>query len=157
MKRKTINNLLLLVLSGIVFLTGAGITIVDYCCSECRMKMFSMNSIECCSMDNHITQKLESTCCKLNKDLTETSCKKYIEDFSSEQCCSTSRISVDIDSSIFRPQINIPFIWISDYIYKNQFPLKCEGNYTRIFESNTDILKPPPPRHYLSFIQVLII
>jgi len=155
MRRKAINNLLIIVLSAVIFITGAGVTITDYCCSDCRMELFFMSGKDCCSIHNHSTQEYKSICCDLHKDLEDTSCNEMVKGLSTHHC-STSRISVDIDSSVSRPLLTTPFFWISDNPLIHRCTIACVEACPSICE-HMEIPITATPRTYLSFIRVLII
>lgn len=139
----------LLVTSVIVFLTGTGVTIVNYCCSGCTVEqtLVITKAHSCCSK---VEETKQYSCCDLSRNHNEGKCS-----IESGSHCKASRLSTDLDASAYRPHITSPFVWISDTPVTHLIALDQ-------FE-NTDIYiqfeSPPkiPPRDYLSLIRVLII
>lgn len=154
MKRGIINKLIVLTLAVVIFVTGAGVTIIDYCCSDCRVEAFFIDGKNCCSIHQHTAKDHFADCCDIHKDLEKSSSLGFSE--AASHHCSTSRISVDIDSSVSRPFITSPVIWISDNPFIHKCTLACVEACPCVCE-HMDISITPTPRTYLSFIQVLII
>jgi hypothetical protein len=142
-------TLILLIAAATVFFTGAGVTIMNYCCTTCSgQTLFMTEQHVCCAQARQVEDV--SGCCSVKATAHHNT-------FKSDTHCTASRLSIDIDASSFRPQVATPFIWISDAslaVTLSIFPEKVEytDEYAQ-FESPPGI----PPRDYLSLIRVLII
>lgn len=138
----------LLITSVIVFLTGTGVTIVNYCCSGCTVEqtLVVTKAHSCCSS----TDDKQYSCCNHSETQERDGCS-----VENGNHCKASRISTDIDASAYRPHIASPFVWISDTPITHLVALDQFENsdiYIK-FESPPKI----PPRDYLSLIRVLVI
>ncbi|WP_081852516.1 hypothetical protein [Prevotella sp. 10(H)] len=147
-------TLILLVAAVTVFLTGAGVTIVNYCCTSCSGQTLFMTGQHVCCAESFENEEVMSCCSSHEAVVNETS---ETVCYDQDSHCTASRLSIDIDASSFRPHVSVPFMWISDASFTPTsyiLPEKIEysDEYIR-FESPPDIL----PREYLSFIRVLII
>jgi len=146
-------TLILLIAAATVFFTGAGVTIMNYCCTTCSGQTLFMTEQHICCAQASQTEEV-SGCCSVKDTAHHDTCEAS---FKSEAHCSASRLSIDIDASSFRPQVAIPFVWVSAAslaVTSNVLPEKVEytDEYAQ-FESPPEI----PPRDYLSLIRVLII
>jgi DNA-directed RNA polymerase subunit RPC12/RpoP len=153
--KKLGNTIILLVMAAVVFYTGTGVTIMQYCCVNCETSYSILGQRHNCHPVSDISENTpEYTCPNCSSHVEE-----HVNDFSFDAKkggCSSLRVSIDLDSHQNRPHISIPFVWLIDFedIY---VPVnKVENDILDLFvESN-----PPPfaiPRSYLSMIQVLII
>ncbi len=149
-------NFILIIAAATVFFTGAGVTIINYCCNSCsEQTLFMTEQHTCCSLE-HQKAEQKGDCCSMHKDVSHNeSCEDT--SFTQDISCTTSRLSIDIDASSFRPIVSVPFVWISDVSPTIPLSILTDNSlYTQdnsIFESPPDI----PPREYLSLIRVLII
>lgn len=149
-----IQKIILLIACVAIFYTGAGVTIINYCCNSCIQEAsFIPSSHTCCTEGADITTPM-SCCSSKEKAAEATDCNETI---AKDMHCSTSRLSIDIDASIFKPLIIVPFIWLDNA--SEVSPFSIASNYgehingDNLFESNFSIL----PRAYLSLIRILII
>ncbi len=153
--KKLGNTIILLIMATVVFYTGTGVTIMQYCCVNCESSYGILGQRHNCHTESDVSENtLEYTCPNCSSTAEE-----HINDFSfdaKKSGCTSLRVSIDLDSHQNRPHISIPFVWLPDfedmYVSVNKF----EENVLDLFvESN-----PPPytiPRSYLSMLQVLII
>jgi len=145
---------LLLIVAVTVFLTGAGVTIVNYCCTSCSGQTLFMTGIHtCCDKINYAEEN--QSCCSHHETICDDTNNGF--EYGKDTHCTASRLSIDIDASSFRPQVSIPFVWISDASFTLPAILlpddaECTNDYIH-FKTPPDI----SPREYLSFIRVLII
>lgn len=152
--KKFVHSLLLLAIAVAVFLTGAGVTIVNYCCSTCSEQTLLMTSGHtCCLMGQSNENDGHSCCSSANK---EEGCESHSATHGEEEHCSASRLSFDLDSSMFRPHVATPFVWISDAsLFLSS--LLTTDTFDTDYKEYIDTPPKLPPREYLSFIRVLII
>lgn len=144
---KKFSNLLIALLASLIFLVGAGVTVIDLCCTSCINTLVSINKDKGMCEDMRMSLDSDSCCGKESHHSQEKQ----------GDCCTIERISVDLDHSIFKPIISSPFVWCADLM----------SNLTQTIEPNVDNLgfendryRPPipiPPREYLSLIRILII
>ncbi len=150
-------TIIILIIAVTVFLTGAGVTVIDYCCSSCGGQTLFMTEQHICCIEDQNTEAAQmASCCSMEKvsskgDASENSSS------TKDSHCTASRVSVDIDASSFRPHVVIPFIWVSDVPYValvNTLFQRADS-----IDDFIDFRSPPdiPPREYLSLIRVLII
>lgn len=151
---KGVQKIIIVIIAATVFLTGAGVTIINYCCTSCSGQTLFMTEKHVCCADSQHPHEGKS-CCSPVKDISKDTCEGLA--YTDLSHCTASRMSIDIDASSYRPQISIPFIWVSDaMIYSSDRYL---FNDEAITNESTHLEAPPesPPREYLSLIQVLII
>ncbi|MFV0420001.1 MAG: hypothetical protein ACK5KT_14875 [Dysgonomonas sp.] len=145
---------MLFFVSATVFLTGAGVTIINYCCTSCSGQTLFMTEKHVCCADSEHSHEAKS-CCSHAKEMSNDTCEGLA--YKDLSHCTASRVSIDIDASSYRPQISIPFVWISDVMIFSTERLTADNEI--IADTFTHLKAPPeiPPREYLSLIQVLII
>ncbi|MDU1905141.1 MAG: hypothetical protein E6772_10185 [Dysgonomonas sp.] len=146
-------NILVLFLAVIVFFVGAGVTIVDLCCTNCVENVLAMNTHNsaCGVLDTEIDKH---SCCS-NPDTSNdvSPCTSQHEG----ECCGVERIDVDIDHRVFKPDLGD--FAVSDFIHC----FCCCFCHTHDIAENIVSLSPYseaipiPPREYLSLLRVLII
>lgn len=150
--KSVLHTILLVFLSIVVFYTGIGATVTNYCCPNCKIsysilgerhqcyKLYQKEpALSCCH------QFMPDECCADSHITPDTT------------CCTTSRISVDLDSHLQKPQIKVPFIWIlSAAKVIDMCRLLCSQNsaYTHLSEKGPPLILNSD---YLSVIQVFII
>ena len=150
--KKFAQTLILLIAAATIFLTGAGVTIVNYCCTSCSGQTLFMTEQHICCVQEH---DAESNSCCSSKEMSHDTCEGDI--YTKDTHCTASRLSIDIDAASFRPHVATPFVWISDAsltITTTILPKIVE------YDDSYTLFKSPPdthPREYLSFIRVLII
>lgn len=151
-------NILILFLATIVFFVGAGITVVDLCCSGCIDKVMSMQlHSEDCSMDEMIAET--PSCCSTedhsmshSEDVEKAPCPSEHAD----KCCEAKRVSMDLDRSVFQPNLLQSMVWTIVPSFISNVLLVSDNNESLIIGEARDPI-PIPPRNYLSLIRVLII
>lgn len=149
-------SIIILIIAVTVFLTGAGVTIIDYCCSSCGGQTLFMTEQHICCIEDHAVVESESmTCCSIGKLSKDDACENM--SFTKDSHCTASRVSADIDVSSFRPHVVIPFVWVSAAFYASPTNALFQKLYN--IDDFIDFKSPPdiPPREYLSLIRVLII
>lgn len=151
---KGVQKILIVIIAATVFLTGAGVTIINYCCTSCSGQTLFMTEKHVCCADSQHSHEGKS-CCSPVKDISNDTCEGLV--YTDLSHCTASRMSIDIDASSYRPQISIPFVWISDAMTYSVDNFTIDNEV--VIDSFTHFKAPPevPPRKYLSLIQVLII
>lgn len=143
----------LLIIAVTVFFTGAGVTIINYCCSSCNEQtLFMTEKHACCAKSVHLSET-KSCCSANNENTTANEGQAYRND----PHCTASRLSIDIDASSFRSQVYSPFVWVTNipFCLTERFP-----SYNEINQLFFIRFKSPPdisPERYLSIIQTFII
>ena len=153
---KSVQRIILLIVAVTVFFTGAGVTIINYCCTSCSgQTLFMAEKHQCCSASDHSHQ--DGSCRTLPSAAKTEANACESSTYANDTHCTASRLSIDIDASSFRPQISIPFVWVSDAIVPILDVFVADSRHAGELLA---CFSPPPditPREYLSFIQVLII
>lgn len=149
-------NILVLFLAAIVFFVGAGVTVVDLCCSKCVDEVMSMNmhmddcmkaemkteSPACCSQEDHSMDHSENTSLCVSGH--------------TDKCCDAKRVSMDLDRLVHQPNLLHSMVWTSVPAFISNFLLVSDNNDFFVVGEARDPI-PIPPRNYLSLIRVLII
>lgn len=158
--KQLVTKIILVIAAVAVFFTGAGVTFIIYCCSGCdtEQTLVVTKAHTCCS--KQMVSEEGHSCCASHTHYTPESNQSEAKGCSTHfdaGHCQTSRLSADIDLSVFRPQVSNPFVWISDAYPVllssiSPDPTNDDDAYVR-FESPPNI----PPREYLSLMRVLII
>lgn len=150
------NKILILFLSATIFFVGAGVTIVDLCCSNCLGDITAINNHKdmACSDDGVTDVETDHSCC--TRDETNKRGANFADSAHTDKCCRAERLSADLDSRRHLPHINQvldSLIFYCYYVLPDQV-----SNIDRdiLLTGYTDII-PIPPRDYLSLIRVLII
>ncbi|MDR1883587.1 MAG: hypothetical protein LBR26_12520 [Prevotella sp.] len=146
-------RLVLFVVAATVFFTGAGVTIMNYCCASCSgQTLFMTEQHVCCARTIEVEESPD--CCSHKKAAHHDTCETS---FANDTHCTASRLSIDIDPSSFRPHVSTPFVWTSNVALALASSILPEkGKYTDKWphcESPPEI----PPREYLSLIRTLVI
>ncbi|GAB6010254.1 hypothetical protein [Dysgonomonas reticulitermitis] len=159
--KQLVTRIILVIAAVAVFFTGAGVTYIMYCCSGCETEQtLVVTKAHTCCLQKEVAEETHS-CCASHTYHTQPSghsvdadgCTTHFD----EGYCQMSRLSTDIDLSVFRPHVSSPFVWISDV-----YPALLSGVLSdQINDTDTyaQFESPPniPPREYLSLIRVLII
>lgn len=148
--KQFVRSFFLLAIAVAVFFTGAGVTIMNYCCNMCsEQTIFAMEHR--CGAEEHHGDKADD-CCSSH----EAACADHNDSNDKADHCSASRLSIDLDASMSRPHVATPFVWLSD---ASLFSVQLLPSDTVEAEYKEHIEMPPtvPPRSYLSLIRVLII
>lgn len=138
-----------------VSFTGLGVTIMNYCCNSCQGQTLLIYDEICCLQNHHLKENQNHSCCSSTTGLEKSLADNVIHE---DDSCTVHRLSIDLDASSFRPNIQAIYTWVLDsYLIDrlSQFLLKDFA-----FPDLTSHFKSPPqflPRIYLSFIRVLII
>jgi hypothetical protein len=154
--KKFVQRFILLIAAATVFFTGAGVTIINYCCTSCSGQTLIMTEKHVCCVQGQHEAKSSTACCSAQKEtIHNDSCENAA--FSQDMHCTASRLSMDIDASSFRPHISVPFVWISDAL--PDIPVSTSFDTVTYADGYTAFGSPPgiPPREYLSLIRILII
>ncbi|WP_108822969.1 hypothetical protein [Dysgonomonas sp. Marseille-P4361] len=154
---RNVQRVILIIIAATVFLTGMGVTVINFCCSSCGEQTLIMTQKHtCCSQERGQTDAdIHKSCCAEKVSIEKkTSANTFFDD---AEHCSSSRLSIDIDASSFRPQVASPFVWLSATLPNTlgttvSLTLGDTKEYTQL-KTPTKI----PPREYLSLIRVLII
>lgn len=151
--KKSAQRVILLIAAVAMFFTGAGVTIVNYCCTSCSgQTLFMTEQHICCAEEHHETE--DESCCS-TKETPRDTCKS--DAYTVDNHCTATRLSIDIDASSFKPHVAIPFVWISDATFA--IAASILSARTERADDYSSFKSPPdiPPREYLSLIRVLII
>jgi len=152
--KKFAQKTVLLIAAIAVFMTGAGVTIVNYCCSTYSGQTLLVTQQHVCCGHGH-SDKETGSCCSHQGHLLHVD--EGEDGVSTDPHCSATRLSMDIDASSFRPHLLTPFVWISDaHFIQHPCLLQHDPEHTATTyytDSSPDI----PPREYLTLLTVLII
>lgn len=123
-------NILVLSLATIMFFVGVGVTVVDLCCSGCSQE------------ENISMNHPDGTPLCMNAHLSK--------------CCEIKRISIDLDHSVYHPNLLYSMAWtmIPAFVFDH---LLISDNKGLLVREEAQDPVPIPPRNYLSLIRVLII
>lgn len=155
--KKFTQSIVMLIAAIAVFFTGAGVTIINYCCSNCEAEqtLIMASAHDCCSQKEIAVE--HASCCSAHTSTTEENTGSNTCNISNSEHCKVTRLSSDIEVTSARQHLYVPYIWISDLspslsttIVSNKIE---DANKLTEFESPPEI----PPREYLSLISVLII
>ncbi|WP_163319967.1 hypothetical protein [Dysgonomonas sp. 520] len=154
--KKILQKIIILSLASIIFVIGAGFTIIDLCCKNCIIEQMQLST-----KNDSCHNNSDASCCASN-DATENvldhehkhNCCDRPHD---GECCVAKRVSMLLDSYQFRLQVAAPFVWVdamfpTELLKISDSPL-AENSFSKQ-------LKIPPttlPRAYLSKLRVLII
>lgn len=155
MKQKT-NHIILLFLATAIFFVGAGVTIVDLCCSACPDNLISLAEPEpkdVCIQHLKEVQKIDDCCSEKSHEMS-VDCNTP-EHHKGEQCCKKERVSIDLDNTIYKHKLSTSLVWtVVSLFYNNSLLLSTDERY--ICPDVVDEISIPP-RDYLSLIRILII
>lgn len=154
--KKFVQRFILLIAAATIFFTGAGVTIINYCCTDCSGQTLIMTEKHtCCAEGQHEVEPVKSCCSDPEENTNNDSCTNST--FSQDMHCTASRLSIDIDASSFRPHLSAPFVWISETL--SYISLSISSDNTIYTDDYISFKSPPdiPPREYLSLIRILII
>lgn len=150
-------NILVLFLAAIVFFVGAGVTVVDLCCSRCIDQVMSMQlHTEDCSMTEMKTES-PSCCSQKDHDMQHsTDAASCVSNGHADKCCEAKRVSMDLDRSVYQPNLLQSMVWTMVPAFISNYLLVSDNNELLVVGEARDPI-PIPPRNYLSLIRVLII
>lgn len=150
--KKIASHILILIAAIAVFFTGNGVTIVKYCCTGCAEQTSFFTQTSACCTEGHDSDQQGDPYCSTH----DTVCDGLANNVSDNgDHCGASRVSVDIDATSFKPQLVLPFAWLSD---SPVFTFQASPGIPTLLAHHFN--NAPPivhPRDYLSFIRILII
>lgn len=151
MKRR-LRHITLLFMAAIIFFVGAGITIVELCCSDC--------------MDSVLTMQYKGDECDMTSNTDAMSCcadqghhaeNKHETHDADGQCCGAKRLDMsDMSNAIFKPDLSALFAWPATPLFQ-YLTLDASAINNLYSDEGTRDSVPIPPRSYLSLIRILII
>ena len=154
--KQRIQNIFVLFMAVTVFFVGAGVTIVDLCCSNCIENLILMNKADGNCHDLVAVADMKShSCCQddAGQDSNMLPCTNKHEG----KCCDAERISVDLDNRTFKPGIiNTALAWAVVHCQCCCYCHTSDIEQTAGYAEYSDNV-PIPPREYLSMLRVLII
>jgi len=153
MKRK-ISNILVLMMAVTVFFVGAGVTIVDLCCTNCVENLVMMKKANSNCHDENAAAAQNHSCCQdEGEDNGMLPCTNKHEG----KCCDAERISVDIDHRTFKPDLaGSDLVWSVLHCQCCCFCHTTDIGQKTAYAGYADAV-PIPPREYLSLLRILII
>lgn len=155
MKRR-IQNIFILFMAVTVFFVGAGVTIVDLCCSNCVENLMMMNKADdACHNLMGVDSSKTHSCCgdDSGQDKSMLPCTNKHEG----KCCDAERISVDLENRTFKPDIiNNALTWAVVHCQCCCYCHTTDIEDTAGYAEYSDNI-PIPPREYLSLLRTLII
>lgn len=150
-----IRNIIILGLACILFFVGAGVTIMQICCSSC---FDNIVSARLCSSEKKAPKKSHS-CCTDALPRIEEACSQQKHHLPQDKgnCCKMERISVDLEHIPTKTDLARILPFASVYSRYELPCFDCLRNY-----QCPGVIKPSDPvpllpRNYLSLISVLII
>lgn len=153
MKQK-IRNILVLMMAVTVFFVGAGVTIVDLCCTNCIENLITIKKTSSnCDEGNKALSQNHSCCQDESEGNDILPCTNKHEG----KCCDAERISVDIDHRTFKPDLaSSDLVWSVLHCQCCCFCHTTDIEQQSVYTGFADAV-PIPPREYLSLLRVLII
>lgn len=145
-------NILVLFLAAIVFFVGAGVTVVDLCCSRCIEQVMSLNVHKGDCMKTEMKAEAPSCCSHYNHSEDATLGVSEHTD----KCCEAKRVSIDINYTVKQANLLHSMVWTLVPSFISNFLLIADNNEPLLIAEARDPI-PIPPRNYLSLIRVLII
>lgn len=151
--KKEVKHIVILFLAATIFFVGAGVTIVDLCCSRCADSFMSMSESADDCMQHSDMMRMSDDCCAQKAHPKSTACDTHHSDKS--DCCKKERLSIDLNNTIYKHSLSDAMVW----------SLVALSNNSSLFLSSCDKYIQPdvveqitiPPRDYLSLIRILII
>lgn len=140
----------MLFMAATIFFVGAGVTIVNLCCSGCTDTVLSIASSGDERNSHHMESAPKADSCCSSKGMESSECPSH-----SENSCSIERISIDIYNAIYKPDLSGLLVWSATPLhYGFTFLSSVAENHIQ-----PDVKEhiPIPPRDYLSLIRILII
>ena len=176
--KQLLQRIVLLFVTIAVFTTGMGANIVNICCDSCgeNHTLFSIQKCclsagkatafaaehqsaqQGCKDDDRHQPVHDQGCCDDADAHNEAAAGKSACDIhdAGHKHCSIERVSIDLNSQSYRPQIFAPIVWLSDASLFAQLTLARADERIAPTEGVVDPVSLPP-RVYLSLIRVLII
>lgn len=145
-------NILVLFLAAIVFFVGAGVTVVDLCCSRCIDQVMSMNIHKDDCLKTEMKAQVPSCCSQSDHSEDASLCVSGHTD----KCCEAKRVSIDINYTVKQANLLHSMVWTLVPSFISNFLLIADNNEHLLVAESRDPI-PIPPRNYLSLIRVLII
>lgn len=152
------HNILVLFLATIVFFVGAGVTVIDLCCSRCVDSVMSMTLHSSdCSMAEKMAKS--PSCCRSGDhamDYSEKTVSCEGEHTHTGKCCEARRVSIDLDHSVYQPNLLHTMVWTVIPSFISNALLASDTSTPLIIDEAQEPI-PILPRNYLTLIRVLII
>lgn len=155
--KQQLRRIILFIAAISVFTTGMGVNLVQYCCSNCKSEANIFQQHFCADVaDVELALEEETSCCgkgHVGQEASDCDLDKIAEKCSK---CSVTRLSIDLDSSISKPNVFVQTVLLTDLPILTTSLLLDKKEYLLQFLTNPD---PPKisPREYLSLIRILII
>lgn len=154
--KKRVYNIVVLFLAVAIFFVGAGVTIVDLCCSRCADNFISMADTDIADdcMQSVETNKVMDDCCSMKSHAVEdTGCDTHHAD--KGDCCKKERVSIDLDNTIYKHNLSHALVWVAASLFHNSSLFLTIGE--KYLQPDVVDQISIPPRDYLSLIRILII
>lgn len=151
MKQKA-NHIVILFMAVAIFFVGAGVTIVELCCSGCADNLISMteSATDCIKQGK---AEIQDDCCMAEVQNADAACDTHHAE--KEDCCKRERVSIDLDNTIYKHSLSSSFVWaFVSLFHSNSLPISTGERYV---DPNVTDQVTIPPRDYLSLIRILII
>lgn len=156
-------NIIIVTMSLVMFLTGMGANIANFCCEGCINEFFADKKIDFEMNHPNMSHDVEHDCCpeKHNSQVhnhSEAMSSCALISLAIDKCCKIERHSILLDSVQSRLDVSIPFVWIADNLPSVFSILESQNIALHSIEKT---IEDPPKilsgRSYLSIIRILII
>lgn len=156
-----VRNVMAIMLASLIMVVGAGFTIVSVCCNKCAEAHSVFPSFSDPCLDQKIFTEEEEVCCNTHIGSEEKSTHEQDDTCKisevANKCCISERISIELDSFLFKHQLSSPFVWFNSVYASmdlvNTNPGIDDDNLVKLHKIPITTL----PRTYLALIRVLII
>ena len=153
--KKKVNHIVILFLAAAIFFVGAGVTIVDLCCSKCADSLLSLSESTGNCVQHSGLMKMPDNCCSEKTNSESLACDSLHSDKDKSECCKKERLSIDLNNTTFKHSLSNTMVWtIISFSNSGSLYLSINDKYIQpeVVEQKT-----LPPRDYLSLIRILII
>lgn len=156
-------NIIIATMSLVMFLTGMGANIANFCCESCINDFFAEQKIGFEMKHADMNHDMQHDCCANKHD---SQMQNHSDEMSScdqistsiDKCCKIERHSILLDSFQSRLDVSIPFVWVADNLPSVFSILESQNIALHSIEKT---IEDPPKilsgRSYLSIIRILII
>lgn len=153
---KTIaTKIALICLAAVIFLTGMGATIANFCCDNCSDQFFSQIYAPAAQVANETHE--QHSCCSHKQLAQKHECDNKAQHSDKSSCCKIERKNTTLDSFQFKPTLIVPFTWVANAYAMNTANLIPENSDEILLSKANDPPQSETPREYLAFIRILII
>ena len=145
--KKLAFKIILLFLTLVVFTTGMGASVFNFCCGGYPIQIVKLQQIT----------KGNYSCCKQFQEVAEPMDCRHPETNEESKCCKIKRHTVVLDLFYFRTEVSVPLVWVASVFgtVANNLSLGiCKSKFKAQVKYFPEI---PPPRDYLTLICILII